>query len=230
MGEAFCSEYHYLYKLLLIGSSGVGKSCLTIRFADSMYEGNQMSTIGVDFKIKTIELDGKRVKLQLWDSAGQERFRALSSAYYRGAHGVGIVFDVTDEATFQCIEPEWFDEVDRHCPSIVRVLIGNKCDMEEEREVSAEEAMSLADRHGMKYIETSAKTSENVVDAFVMITQQVFQRRYACIHFLLEQICSANCAFAFMKLTALPLSDATSLTPVQDGITKSRLRAMRPSA
>lgn len=171
-------EYHYLYKLLLIGDSGVGKSCLLMRFADSTYEENQTSTIGVDFKIRTVELGDKKVKLQMWDSAGQERFRAIASAYYRGAHGVGLVFDVTDMKTLESIESLWLGEIERNdCASIPRLLIGNKSDLED-RQVSEEEAVSFAMNYGMNYVETSAKTSENVSEAFIAITKAIFDKKY----------------------------------------------------
>ncbi|KAI0563020.1 ras-related protein Rab-13 [Gracilaria domingensis] len=168
-------EYHYLYKLLLIGDSGVGKSCILTRFADSIYEDSQTSTIGVDFKIRTIGIDGKRVKLQIWDSAGQERFRTIAAAYYRGAHGVGIVFDITDEKSFQSVENSWIEEIENNTISPVRtLLIGNKCDLENEREVNRDEAEALAKKYSMSYIETSAKTAENVFEAFVTISKEIY--------------------------------------------------------
>ena len=106
-------DYDYLFKLLLIGDSGVGKSCLLLRFADDTYTESYISTIGVDFKIRTIELEGKTVKLQIWDTAGQERFRTITSSYYRGAHGIIVVYDVTDESTFANVK-QWLQEIERY--------------------------------------------------------------------------------------------------------------------
>merc|ERR1712159_656276 len=97
-------EYDYLFKLLLIGDSGVGKSCLLFRFADDTYQESYISTIGVDFKIRTVELEGKTIKLQIWDTAGQERFRTITSSYYRGAHGIIVVYDVTDQESFNNVK------------------------------------------------------------------------------------------------------------------------------
>merc|ERR1711965_386176 len=116
-GEANCEfmahqEYDYLFKLLLIGDSGVGKSCLLLRFADDTYTETYISTIGVDFKIRTVEIDQKVIKLQIWDTAGQERFRTITSSYYRGAHGIIVVYDVTDEESFTAVE-RWMTEIER---------------------------------------------------------------------------------------------------------------------
>ena len=106
-------EYDYVFKLVLIGDSGVGKSCLLLRFADDTYTESHISTIGVDFKIRTIQLDGKTIKLQIWDTAGQERFRTITSSYYRGAHGIIVVYDTTDSETFEHVKT-WLHEIERY--------------------------------------------------------------------------------------------------------------------
>merc|ERR1712167_236646 len=107
------TNFDFLIKLLLIGDSGVGKSCLLLCFSDQSFTTSFITTIGIDFKIKTIELDGKRIKLQIWDTAGQERFRTITTAYYRGAMGILLVFDVTDDQSFQNIAT-WMDQIDQH--------------------------------------------------------------------------------------------------------------------
>jgi len=168
-------DYDVLYKLLLIGDSGVGKSCLLLRFADDAFTDNFISTIGVDFKIKTIEVEGKRVKLQIWDTAGQERFQTITTSYYRGAHGLIIVFDVTNSSSFDNVK-KWLDDVERHAShSIVKLLVGNKCDLESKRTVDYHTAKERADRMNMPYIETSAKDSTNVHQAFEKLASNVMK-------------------------------------------------------
>ena len=129
------TEYDYLFKLLLIGDSGVGKSCLLLRFADDTYTDSYISTIGVDFKIRTVDLDTKTIKLQIWDTAGQERFRTITSSYYRGAHGIIIVYDITDKESFDNVR-QWLFEIDRYASeNVCKLLVGNKSDLGSKRAV-----------------------------------------------------------------------------------------------
>jgi len=170
------NDYDYLFKLLLIGDSGVGKSCLLLRFADNTFTDSFISTIGVDFKIRTLDIDGKRVKLQIWDTAGQERFRTITSSYYRGAHGIIVVYDVTDRVSFNNVK-QWLGEIDRYaCQSVNKLLLGNKADLAEKRTVQTSEGKDFADSLGVQFLETSAKTSNNVEEAFTTMTRQIKNR------------------------------------------------------
>ncbi|XP_028319927.1 GTP-binding protein YPTC1-like [Gouania willdenowi] len=169
-------EYDYLFKLLLIGDSGVGKSCLLLRFADDTYTESYISTIGVDFKIRTIDMDGKTVKLQIWDTAGQERFRTITSSYYRGAHGIIIVYDVTEQESFNNVK-QWLDEIDRYaCDNVSRLLVGNKSDLLSKKVVDAATAQEVASSLRISFLETSAKSSENVERAFLTMASEIHHR------------------------------------------------------
>jgi len=170
------SDFDYLFKLLLIGDSGVGKSCLLLRFADNTYTDSYISTIGVDFKIRTLDIDGKTVKLQIWDTAGQERFRTITSSYYRGAHGIIVVYDVTDKVSFNNVK-QWLGEIDRYaCQSVNKLLVGNKADLVEKKVVEYNEAKEFADSLGISFLETSAKSAHNVEEAFLTMTRQIKER------------------------------------------------------
>jgi Ras-related protein Rab-1A len=169
-------EYDYLFKILLIGDSGVGKSSILHRFTDDTFSESYLSTIGVDFKIKTIELDGKYIKLQIWDTAGQERFRAITKSYYRGAHAVIIVFDVSDSSTFNNVGM-WLNEVNHHADKNCSILlVGNKNDKPSSlRVVSNEDANNFAISKGIPYVETSAKNASNVEQIFYQVSQKAKQ-------------------------------------------------------
>jgi len=172
-------EYDYLFKLLLIGDSGVGKSCLLLRFADDSYTESYISTIGVDFKIRTIQLDGKTIKLQIWDTAGQERFRTITSSYYRGAHGIIVVYDVTESESFNNIK-QWLHEIDRYaCEGVNRLLVGNKSDLTTKRQVELSVAKEFADSLGVPFLETSAKSATNVEQAFMTMASEIKNRMAA---------------------------------------------------
>ena len=135
-----------------------------------------MPTIGVDFKIKTIEVDGKTIKLQIWDTAGQERFKTITSSYYKGAHGIIVTYDMTDRESFSSIQ-NWMAEVEKHASdNISRILVGNKCDLEPQRSVSTEEGQEAADHYCVRFLETSAKDSKNVEQAFNLMTREIKNR------------------------------------------------------
>lgn len=170
------ADYDHLFKLLLIGDSGVGKSCLLLRFTDDTYTESYISTIGVDFKIRTIELEGKTVKLQIWDTAGQERFRTITSSYYRGAHGIIVVYDVTDNDTFTNVK-QWLQEIDRYASEGVnKLLVGNKSDLTSKKVVEYSVAKEFADQLKIPFLETSAKTALNVEQAFLTMAKEIKDR------------------------------------------------------
>eukprot|EP00698_Gefionella_okellyi_P006304 TRINITY_DN15686_c0_g1_i1.p1 TRINITY_DN15686_c0_g1~~TRINITY_DN15686_c0_g1_i1.p1 ORF type:complete len:219 (-),score=30.74 TRINITY_DN15686_c0_g1_i1:26-682(-) len=166
-------DYDYIFKLLVIGDSGTGKTCLLLRFVDDTYTESYISTIGVDFKIRTIELDGKIVKLQIWDTAGQERFRTITSSYYRGANGIIIVYDVTDQESFSNIQ-NWLTEIKKYAGETVqKLVVGNKADLTASRVVDFNTAKAFADGLGIQFLETSAKTANNVEKAFITMSREI---------------------------------------------------------
>jgi len=166
-------KHDFAMKLLVIGDSGVGKSCLLLRFANDTFTTQFTSTIGIDFKVRTVELDGKRVKLQIWDTAGQDRFRTITNVYYRDAHGILIVYDVTDEKSFEGLR-YWLKNIQENAPENVdRVIVGNKCDLVEKRVISTNAGKEFAESQHLKFFETSAKESIGVEDAFMELANQV---------------------------------------------------------
>ncbi|CAI8032811.1 Ras-related protein Rab-8A [Geodia barretti] len=165
--------YDFLFKLLLIGDSGVGKTCILVRFSEDAFNSTFISTIGIDFKIRTVEIDGKKIKLQIWDTAGQERFRTITTAYYRGAMGIMLVYDVTSEKSFDNIR-NWIRNIEENASSDVdKMILGNKCDLSESRVISTERGKLLADEHGVKFMETSAKSGFHVETAFLMLASDI---------------------------------------------------------
>ncbi|RWR77161.1 ras-related protein RABA5a [Cinnamomum micranthum f. kanehirae] len=164
----------YLFKIVLIGDSAVGKSNLLSRFARNEFFPNSKSTIGVEFQTQRIEIDGKEIKAQIWDTAGQERFRAVTSAYYRGAVGALIVYDVSRRRTFDSVG-RWLNELQTHSDmNVVTILIGNKTDLKNGREVSTDEGKTLAEAQGLFFLETSALDSSNVTTAFHTVVREIY--------------------------------------------------------
>jgi len=168
--------YDLLFKLLLIGDSGVGKTCILFRFSDDAFNTTFISTIGIDFKIKTIELKGKKIKLQIWDTAGQERFHTITTSYYRGAMGIMLVYDITNLRSFENIA-KWLRNTDEHATEDVeKMILGNKCDMESSRLVSKDQGAAIARDHGVRFMETSAKANINIDAAFMELAEAILNK------------------------------------------------------
>jgi small GTP-binding protein len=168
-------EHDYLFKVVLIGDSGVGKSNLLSRFTRNEFNIESKSTIGVEFATKNITVDGKVTKAQIWDTAGQERYRAITSAYYRGAVGALLVYDISKHSTFENVE-RWLKELRDHAePNIIVMLVGNKSDLRHKRAVPTSEAVAFASEHGLAFIETSALDSTGVDEAFKQILSEIYK-------------------------------------------------------
>lgn len=162
-------------KILIIGESGVGKSSLLLRFTDDLFDPQLSATIGVDFKVKTLTVEGNKTKLAIWDTAGQERFRTLTPSYYRGAQGAILVYDVSSRETFTKLD-NWLNELETFAnkPDIVKMLVANKID-KANREVTKDEGLKFARKHSMLFIEASAKTKEGVQIAFEELVEKILQ-------------------------------------------------------
>ncbi|XP_067856063.1 ras-related protein Rab-19-like isoform X2 [Heptranchias perlo] len=167
--------FDYLFKIVLIGDSNIGKTCVVHRFKTGVFIEKQQNTIGVDFIVKTLDIEGKKVKV--WDTAGQERFRTITQSYYRSAHGAMIAYDITKQSSFNSV-PHWVNEIQRYgAANVVQMLIGNKADLKERREVPFEEACNVAEKFGLlAVLETSAKEAQNVEEAFLLMTRELLAR------------------------------------------------------
>ena len=168
-------SYDHIFKVLLLGNSDVGKSSLILRYVDQVWSDTFVPTIGVDFKVKTLEIDNKQIKMQIWDTAGQERFRNVISSYFRGSHGILLIYDITNRDSFKNLE-NWLTEIEKNASqNVLKILIGNKNDLVDDREIKAEEGQAFANRNGMQFIETSAKMNTNVTEAFEALAKLMMQ-------------------------------------------------------
>ncbi|XP_051143376.1 ras-related protein RABA2b-like [Andrographis paniculata] len=168
-------EYDYLFKIVLIGDSGVGKSNILSRFTRNEFLLESKSTIGVEFATRTLQVEGKTVKAQIWDTAGQERYRAITSAYYRGAVGAMVVYDITKRQTYENVA-RWLKELRDHADSnIVIMLVGNKSDLSHLRGVPERETHQFAEKEGISFLETSALEAHNIEKAFQTILYDIYQ-------------------------------------------------------
>lgn len=170
------SNYSYLFKYIIIGDTGVGKSCLLLQFTDHRFIPQHDLTIGVEFGARFVTVDNKQMKLQIWDTAGQESFRSITRSYYRGAAGALLVYDITRRETYNHLTA-WLEDARQHSNQNTTImLIGNKCDLESKRAVSREEGEAFAKEHGLFFMETSARTSANVEEAFVNTASNIYEK------------------------------------------------------
>lgn len=166
----------HVFKILLLGDSAVGKTCLLLRYCDDVYSESHVATIGLDYRVKTIEIDNKKIKLQIWDTAGQDRFRSITQSYYKGSHGILLLYDVTDSITFQNVK-QWVIQIREYSPKeVILILVANKVDSNK-REVLREEGEEFAEEKNMIYIETSAKDGKNVKEAFDLLYNRIYKEQ-----------------------------------------------------
>ncbi len=167
-------QKEFIYKILLLGDSSVGKTCFLMRYIDNTFQDIHMSTIGLDYKLKNVQLEnGKMVKIQLWDTAGQDRFRSITKNYYKGAHGIILIYDITENKTFENVK-NWMNQIKEEVSDKVTiVLVGNKIDVEEHRKVKTEQGESMAKDFGIMFFECSAKTGENINGIFNSLVRKV---------------------------------------------------------
>ena len=169
-------SYDFLFKLILIGDSGVGKTCMMFRFSNDFFQTAFIPTIGIDFRIKTVLLRNKRIKLQIWDTAGQERFDTMTTSCYRGAMGIILVYDITDYTSFNNI-PKWLKAIQEHAnEGVEKMLIGNRCDREDERVIPKERGEGIAKENNILFFETSAKTGVNIDYAFTEFVEAIMDK------------------------------------------------------
>jgi len=165
------------FKLLLIGDSAVGKSSLLVRFCDEIFQDGNVNLTSVDFKMKSVTVEGRTIQLQVWDTAGQERFRTITSSFYRGAHGIIVVYDVTDQSSFNNVKL-WMQEIQRYASAgVSRMLVGNKADLDDRRCTSTSTAKEYADGLGIDFVETSAKTGQDVDKAFETLATAIVRQQ-----------------------------------------------------
>jgi small GTP-binding protein len=168
------TNYDHIFKVLLLGDSSVGKTCFLLRFSDETFTENHISTIGLDYRLKMVSVNEAKIKLQIWDTAGQDRFRAITKNYYKGAHGIILLYDVTNINSFNNIK-NWISQIKENSTEKVKIcLVGNKCDMTGMRKIQYEDGEKLAQEHDLKFIESSAKNNINVEETFKYLIDEIY--------------------------------------------------------
>ena len=167
-------QKEFIYKILLLGDSSVGKTCFLMRYTDNTFQDIHMSTIGLDYKLKNVQLEnGKMVKIQVWDTAGQDRFRSITKNYYKGAHGIILIYDVTEQKSFDNVK-NWMAQIKEEVSDRVTiVLVGNKIDDEDNRKIATEQGESMAKEYGIMFFECSAKTGQHIDEIFNNLVKKV---------------------------------------------------------
>ncbi|XP_016086973.1 ras-related protein Rab-3D-like [Sinocyclocheilus grahami] len=174
--DAADQNFDYMFKLLIIGNSSVGKTSFLFRYADDTFTSAFVSTVGIDFKVKTVFRNNKRIKLQIWDTAGQERYRTITTAYYRGAMGFLLMYDITNQDSFNAVQ-DWATQIKTYSWDNAQViLVGNKCDLEDDRLVPAEDSQRLAQELGFQFFEASAKDNINVKQVFECLVDVICEK------------------------------------------------------
>ena len=169
-------KYDFMAKVIIIGDSGIGKTVLITRFCQSTFKESYVATIGVDFKIKTMNVGNRRYKMQIWDTAGQERFKNITQTYYKGAAGIILTYSIVDRNSFQNID-RWINQIDSNAPADVsKVLLATKSDLNYERQVQTEQGEQLAKKHGMRFLEVSAKSGYNVQQGFELLVEEIHRK------------------------------------------------------
>ena len=167
-------KYDYLFKILLIGEATAGKTPFLLRYTDDSFKANHLTTIGIDFKIKIININGKLIKLQIWDTAGQKEFRTITKTYFKGTHGIILLYDVADQDSFSNI-PNWMKQIENNAPNnACKVLVGNNCE-KPDRVVTEEEGKKMADDFSMAFFEASPKTNQNINEVFNYLVQEILK-------------------------------------------------------
>eukprot|EP01016_Furgasonia_blochmanni_P008032 TRINITY_DN13225_c0_g2_i1.p1 TRINITY_DN13225_c0_g2~~TRINITY_DN13225_c0_g2_i1.p1 ORF type:complete len:212 (+),score=17.95 TRINITY_DN13225_c0_g2_i1:122-757(+) len=168
-------DYDYLVKVVIVGDSGVGKTCLLVRYTEQNFITHHLVTIGIDFKFKNLEVNGKRLRLQIWDTAGQERFRTIANTYYRSSSGIILAYSSGDRSSFNNVE-NWLKQINANADeSVCKIIVATKCDLDS-IQVDPSEGRKLAEKHGLKFFETSAKESVNVDECFGTLARDILQQ------------------------------------------------------